>query len=224
MVGFLGYGVSLTLFVLGLRHLGTARTGAYFSLAPFIGAMLAVVLLGDAAVGEAAGGRRPDGAWGFGCIWLSATSTSTCTRRSSMSIATGTTSTIGTTHAPGDPPGEPHTPLAPPHAVWRTGTRTIPTCTTGLVAEHHVVLSPACSRSGQAGCAETRRSRIRTSASWTSSSEWARSCAAEPKVQANLRDGFSYRSGGTDMATRIGLYGAAGHMGRTLIRAISEVL
>ena len=47
-VGFLGYGVSLTLFVLGLRHLGTARTGAYFSLAPFIGAMLAVLMLGDA--------------------------------------------------------------------------------------------------------------------------------------------------------------------------------
>jgi drug/metabolite transporter (DMT)-like permease len=40
VVGFLGYGVSLALFVLGLRHLGTARTGAYFSLAPFIGATL----------------------------------------------------------------------------------------------------------------------------------------------------------------------------------------
>ena len=44
-VGFLGYGVSLVLFVLGLRHLGTARTGAYFSLAPFIGAVLAILLL-----------------------------------------------------------------------------------------------------------------------------------------------------------------------------------
>ena len=43
-VGFLGYGVSLVLFVLGLRHLGSARTGAYFSLAPFVGAVLAVVL------------------------------------------------------------------------------------------------------------------------------------------------------------------------------------
>jgi drug/metabolite transporter (DMT)-like permease len=47
VVGFLGYGVSLALFVLGLRHLGTARTGAYFSLAPFIGAVLAVTLLGE---------------------------------------------------------------------------------------------------------------------------------------------------------------------------------
>lgn len=47
MVGFLGYGVSLALFVLGLRHLGTARTGAYFSLAPFIGALLALTLLDE---------------------------------------------------------------------------------------------------------------------------------------------------------------------------------
>ena len=43
-VGFLGIGVSLVLFVLALRHLGTARTGAYFSFAPFIGALVAMVL------------------------------------------------------------------------------------------------------------------------------------------------------------------------------------
>ena len=47
-VGFLGYGVSQVLFVLALRHLGTARTGAYFSLAPFVGAALSVALLGEA--------------------------------------------------------------------------------------------------------------------------------------------------------------------------------
>lgn len=47
VIGFLGYGVSLALFVLALRYLGTARTGAYFSLAPFIGALLAVLLLGE---------------------------------------------------------------------------------------------------------------------------------------------------------------------------------
>jgi drug/metabolite transporter (DMT)-like permease len=46
-VGFFGYGVSLVLFVLGLRHLGTARTGAYFSTAPFIGAALALPLFGE---------------------------------------------------------------------------------------------------------------------------------------------------------------------------------
>ncbi|WP_293677397.1 DMT family transporter [uncultured Phenylobacterium sp.] len=44
LVGFLGYGVSLVLFVLALRFLGTARTGAYFSAAPFIGALLALLL------------------------------------------------------------------------------------------------------------------------------------------------------------------------------------
>jgi len=42
IVGFLSCGVSLALFVVGLRHLGTARTGAYFSIAPFFGALLAV--------------------------------------------------------------------------------------------------------------------------------------------------------------------------------------
>lgn len=44
LVGFLGYGVSLVCFVLALRALGTARTGAYFSLAPFIGAALGLLL------------------------------------------------------------------------------------------------------------------------------------------------------------------------------------
>ena len=47
LVGFLGYGVSLVLFVLGLRHLGAARTGAYFSTAPFIGAILAVAMFDE---------------------------------------------------------------------------------------------------------------------------------------------------------------------------------
>ena len=46
-VGFVAYGVSLVLFVIGLRHLGTARTGAYFGVAPFFGALLAVLALGE---------------------------------------------------------------------------------------------------------------------------------------------------------------------------------
>jgi drug/metabolite transporter (DMT)-like permease len=49
LVGLLGYGLSLVLFVLALRELGTARTGAYFSTAPFVGAALSLVLLGEAA-------------------------------------------------------------------------------------------------------------------------------------------------------------------------------
>jgi drug/metabolite transporter (DMT)-like permease len=47
LVGFLGYGVSLALFVVALRLLGTARTGAYFATAPFIGAALAFAFLGE---------------------------------------------------------------------------------------------------------------------------------------------------------------------------------
>jgi drug/metabolite transporter (DMT)-like permease len=46
-VGLMGYGLSLVLFVRALRELGTARTGAYFSTAPFIGAAIAILLLGE---------------------------------------------------------------------------------------------------------------------------------------------------------------------------------
>jgi len=48
MIGFLGYGISLVLFVLALRGLGTARTGAYFSIAPFAGALVAGLVFGEA--------------------------------------------------------------------------------------------------------------------------------------------------------------------------------
>jgi drug/metabolite transporter (DMT)-like permease len=46
-VGFVGYGLSLVLFVLALRRLGAARTGAYFSLAPFAGALLSMLAFGE---------------------------------------------------------------------------------------------------------------------------------------------------------------------------------
>jgi drug/metabolite transporter (DMT)-like permease len=46
-VGFCGYGLSLVMFVLALRHLGAARTGAYFSAAPFVGALIALLMLGE---------------------------------------------------------------------------------------------------------------------------------------------------------------------------------
>lgn len=49
LIGFFGYGVSLVLFVLALRGLGAARTGAYFSTAPFIGAAIAVTALHEPA-------------------------------------------------------------------------------------------------------------------------------------------------------------------------------
>ncbi len=48
LIGFFGYGLSLALFVIALRHLGSARTGAYFSAAPFIGAAIALGLFHEA--------------------------------------------------------------------------------------------------------------------------------------------------------------------------------
>jgi drug/metabolite transporter (DMT)-like permease len=65
VVGFLGYGVSLALFVLGLRDLGAARTGAYFSLAPFVGAVLAIIMLGEPLSVQlvVAGGLMGFGLW-----------------------------------------------------------------------------------------------------------------------------------------------------------------
>lgn len=52
LVGFFGYGVSLVLFVLALRHVGAARAGAYFSTAPFIGAIASIILLRDAITAQ----------------------------------------------------------------------------------------------------------------------------------------------------------------------------
>ncbi|MEW6691198.1 MAG: DMT family transporter, partial [Pseudomonadota bacterium] len=64
-LGLLGYGVSLMLFIVALRGLGTARTGAYFSVAPFFGAALALVLLGERpqALFWIAGGLMALGVW-----------------------------------------------------------------------------------------------------------------------------------------------------------------
>ena len=66
VLGFASYGLSLVLFVIGLRHLGTARTAAYFSTAPFAGAILSIPLLGEAVTPPlAAAGALM--AWG---VWL----------------------------------------------------------------------------------------------------------------------------------------------------------
>jgi hypothetical protein len=53
------------LFVLALRHLGSARTGAYFSLAPFLGAMIAIVVLDEPVTAQllVAGGLMAFGLW-----------------------------------------------------------------------------------------------------------------------------------------------------------------
>ncbi len=65
VIGFLAYGVSLALFVVALRHLGASRAGAYFSTAPFVGAVLSVLLFGDAVTGKllAASGLMGLGVW-----------------------------------------------------------------------------------------------------------------------------------------------------------------
>lgn len=47
VIGFLGYGLSLVLFVMALRGLGTARTGAYFSTAPFVGVAISVAVFAE---------------------------------------------------------------------------------------------------------------------------------------------------------------------------------
>src|SRR5438105_14207768 len=51
LLGLLSYGVSLILFVLALRNLGAGRTSAYFSTAPFVGALIGVVAAGLMMIG-----------------------------------------------------------------------------------------------------------------------------------------------------------------------------
>jgi drug/metabolite transporter (DMT)-like permease len=46
VLGFLCYGVSMILFIRALRDLGAARTGAYYSIAPFIGASFSFLIFG----------------------------------------------------------------------------------------------------------------------------------------------------------------------------------
>ncbi len=107
-VGFLGYGVSLALYVLALRYLGTARTGAYFSAAPFVGAVAAVPMLGEPVTLRlgAAGALIAAG------VWLHLTE-----RHEHEHVHAPLTHSHRHAHdahhrhrhAAGDPPGEPHT-------------------------------------------------------------------------------------------------------------------
>ncbi len=107
LVGFLGYGVSLALFVFALRHLGTARTGAYFSTAPFLGAVASIALLGDpVTVQLAVAGVL----MAFG-VWLHLTE-----RHEHEHVHVPMVHSHAHvhdehhqhTHTPSDPPGEPH--------------------------------------------------------------------------------------------------------------------
>jgi drug/metabolite transporter (DMT)-like permease len=108
LVGFVGYGVSLVMFVYALRHLGTARTGAYFSTAPFIGAIAAVVMLREPLTAQllAAGLLM-----GIG-VWLHLTEHHEHEHvHEPMEHAHAHVHDAHHQHehAPDDPPGEPHT-------------------------------------------------------------------------------------------------------------------
>ncbi len=65
LLGSLNYGASLALFVVALRHLGTSRTGAYFAVAPFFGALLGVVVLKEPVTSQllVAGALMAVGVW-----------------------------------------------------------------------------------------------------------------------------------------------------------------
>lgn len=65
MIGLLGYGISLVLFVLALREIGAARAGAYFSTAPFIGALIGLIALREpwSATLAVAGALMAFGVW-----------------------------------------------------------------------------------------------------------------------------------------------------------------
>jgi drug/metabolite transporter (DMT)-like permease len=108
VLGFFGYGLSLVLFVLALRSLGTARTGAYFSTAPFVGAILSVLLWHDSVSVTlvAAGGLMALG------VWLHLTEHHI--HDHTHEPLSHSHSHIHDTHhrhshVPDDPPGDPHT-------------------------------------------------------------------------------------------------------------------
>jgi drug/metabolite transporter (DMT)-like permease len=108
LVGFVCYGLSLALFVVALRHLGAARSGAYFSTAPFIGAATAVVASQQPLTIQlvAAGALMAVG------VWLHVTDRHAHTHTHARMVhahAHTHDEHHRHTHGPQDPPGEPHT-------------------------------------------------------------------------------------------------------------------
>lgn len=108
IVGFLGYGVSLVLFVIALRHLGSARTSAYFSTAPFFGAIIAILALGEPVTSPLviAGALMGLGVW----LHISERHQHTHSHEpTAHSHAHIHDEHHQHAHDPDDPPGEPHT-------------------------------------------------------------------------------------------------------------------
>ena len=107
IVGFLGYGISLALFVRALRHLGAARTSAYFSTAPFLGASAAVLVWGEPITVQLAAAAA---LMGVG-VWLHATERHQHDHEHEPTAHAHLHAHDEHhmhTHGPGDPPGEPH--------------------------------------------------------------------------------------------------------------------
>jgi drug/metabolite transporter (DMT)-like permease len=106
-LGFVSYGLSLVFYILALRNLGTARTGNYFSIAPFVGAVASVVLWSEPLTFQfvTAGALMAAG------IWLHVSE-----RHEHVHVHEPLTHEHSHTHdehhqhehAPDDPPGEPH--------------------------------------------------------------------------------------------------------------------
>jgi drug/metabolite transporter (DMT)-like permease len=108
LVGFVCYGLSLALFVVALRHLGTARTSAYFSTAPFIGAAIAVIASQQPLSIQlvAAGALMAVG------VWLHITERHAHAHTHTRMVHAHShrhDEHHRHVHGPQDPPGEPHT-------------------------------------------------------------------------------------------------------------------
>ncbi|MDR3672458.1 MAG: DMT family transporter [Holophaga sp.] len=109
-IGFVGYGLSLACFVLALRQIGTARTGAYFSLAPFVGVLLALATGRESPSLQLAAAALLMGAG----VWLHLTEHHEhrhCHEAMEHTQLHWHDEHHHHAHSPDDPPGEPHTHL-----------------------------------------------------------------------------------------------------------------
>ena len=95
LVGFVGVGVSLVLFVLALRHLGAARTGALFLVSPVHRRHL-VARPAQRAPDASIAARGGLMIFVFGCTLPNGTSMNMSTKPWSMNTATFTTRIIST--------------------------------------------------------------------------------------------------------------------------------
>ena len=123
LLGFVSYGLGLVLFIVALRHLGTARTGAYYGTAPFICAIAAAIILGTplTPVILMAGLLMAFGAW----LHLSERHAHPHAHQSLQHAHRHVHDEHHShAHGPDDPPGEPHShphrhePLTHTHPHW----------------------------------------------------------------------------------------------------------